>query len=117
MNHTTRKMDQDELAAMEQNSRLMMFHPKKERGFHKAVQEYQRTARDAVNQDVLESSARCETALSLEYGAARHRIDHGDESETQAALRHQRAHMLTEHNQLRSGKKCPKKLHSASNGL
>ena len=49
MNRISRRLAQDELAAVEQNSRLAMIHHNQ--GVHQAVQ-------DAVNQVVFESSAR-----------------------------------------------------------
>ena len=67
MNRRTRRMAQDELAAMEQNPRLAMFH--QNQGFLRTVQELERRGRDAENQAILESSARCETALSTELRA------------------------------------------------
>ena len=48
---------------MRQHCRLAMFHQNQR--FHQAIQEHQRRARDAVSQAVFESSARCETALSM----------------------------------------------------
>ena len=63
----TRGMAQDELASLDQDLR-----------FH-AVQERQRQAWDAVNQAVLESSARFETAFSMELRALQQQAGHGDE--------------------------------------
>ena len=65
--------------------------------------------RSAVNQTVLDSSARCETALSMELRAAQLNNDSAMEmrdreivfkigNEAPAALRHDRAHMVTELN-------------------
>ena len=75
---------------------------------HCGVQEHQRRARDAVNHAVLDSSARCETAVSMESRAAQRNgetttVTREREilfkigSEAQAPLRHPRAHLLTEH--------------------
>ena len=76
-------MAQDELGATEQHSRLSMFH--QNQGFHQSVQEHQRRARYEENQAAPDSLAR----ILFKIG-----------SETQAALRHQRAHMLTEQTQV-----------------
>ena len=80
------------------------------RGLPIAVQEHQRRARYAVNRAVVESPARCETALMMELRAPQLNteslIQKTPESlfrignEAQAALGQQRAHMLTEHEQL-----------------
>ena len=64
MNRINRRMARKDLATVEQLSRLVMFHQTQK--FQQGLQEPQRRARDAVNQAVLESSGRCETALSME---------------------------------------------------
>ena len=103
----TRRMAQDESGAMEQHVRLAMFP---NQGFHRAVQEHPRRPRDARNQTVLESSVRCETELSMELRASQVKHESTMEmkeqeiifrigTEAQATRRHQRAQMLTEHNQ------------------
>ena len=63
MIRVTRRMALEELAAMEQHSRLAMFH--QIQGFQHVVQEHQARARDSVNQAVFDSSARCDTASSM----------------------------------------------------
>ena len=64
----TRRLAQDELASMEQHFRLAMFH--QNQGFRQAVQENQRRARDAIDQSVFDSPARCDTALAMDLLAA-----------------------------------------------
>ena len=64
---TIRRMARDELAVMEQNTRLVMF--RQHQLFHEAVQNHQRRARDAVDQAALVPSTRCEAALSLQSGS------------------------------------------------
>ena len=85
-------MAQDELAAMEKNSRLAMFHQRQK--FHQAVPEHQRRGRDAVNHAVLESIS--PMRYSIEYGitgfAAQQRIDQGDEGMRTAGSEAQAAH-------------------------
>ena len=92
----------------------------KNQGFYKAVQEHQRRARDSVNQTVLDATARCETAVMMEPRAAQLNNESTNKMrerailfrigrEAQAALRYQRAHMLTEQNQfVLGGREMPK---------
>ena len=125
MNRATQRMAQGESAAMEQHARLARFH--QYQGFQQAVQEHQHRARDAVNQAVFESSARCETALIVGISGctAYQRIDHGDEetrtfSELVANLKQhegiQRGHMLTGYGELVL-ERCPRVRYSASYGF
>ena len=61
-------MAQDELFALEQSTRLALFHQHQQ--FQLVVRERQRLARDAVSQVALDSSARFETTLSSELRQA-----------------------------------------------
>ena len=61
-------MAQEEMRAMEEHSRLAVLH--QPHGSQRAVQEYERRTRDAVNQAVFDSPAR-DTALSMEARAGR----------------------------------------------
>ena len=64
----TRRVAHTEKSAMEQNTRLALFHQNEQ--FQLAVREHQRRARDAVSQAVLDSSDRLEVTLSLELRQA-----------------------------------------------
>ena len=114
------------MSQWEQDSRLMMFHHNP--GLHQAVQEHQRRAQDAVNQAVLESTARCETALSIDLRVAQlnnepimemrereiiFRIGKRSSSSTKAP----ESFYVDRAQSTRSGRRCPKKMKTSSNGL
>ena len=95
----------DELTAMEQSSRLVVSHP-----YQSSNLMHQQRTRDAVSEAAFDSSARFETALSLELREAPcHSVSTMQQrgrdilfrlgNEVQDALRQQRAHMVHEQHQ------------------